>query len=71
MTAKELREKYEADLKEMQAKCAHTEQSDWIPSGHFTIMGRVCLICDKVLEDTAFETRFIGRESKLKRYDGG
>ena len=29
-TAKELKDKYEADLKELQDTCPHTDQSDWM-----------------------------------------
>lgn len=53
MTAKELRDKFEADLKELQDNCEHIK-SEWLEHhfapGHFGGMVRVCDNCEKILE---------------------
>ncbi len=53
MTTKELREKFELDLKELQDNCSHDE-SDWMPymwaPGHFGNDVKVCKNCEKILE---------------------
>ena len=53
MTAKELRNKFDKDLEELQNNCKH-EKSDWMPyswaPGHFGNMVLVCEVCEKILE---------------------
>lgn len=55
MNAQELRLKFEIDLAELQEKCKHeqveTMQYSYAP-GHFGAMVKVCLNCDKVLDET-------------------
>lgn len=63
MTAKELKEKYEADIAELQKNCTHTEVSGWLieqwAPGHCT--GRAVKVCDicwatvEVRKDVSFE----------------
>jgi hypothetical protein len=56
--AKELRDEFEKDLKELQDNCPHTEStwmdSMWAP-GHFGPRVRVCKECDKILEQEKWE----------------
>jgi hypothetical protein len=56
--AKELRDKFEKDLKELQDNCPHTD-SEWMPfmwaPGHFGPKVRVCGECDKILEQEKWE----------------
>jgi len=56
--AKELRDKFEKDLKELQDNCPHTE-STWMPymwaPGHFGPKVRSCNECDKILEQEEWE----------------
>jgi len=55
MTAKELYEKYQSDLKKLQSRCKHVKQSDWISEqwapAHLTgYMVKVCERCNKVVD---------------------
>ena len=53
--AQQLRDKFDADLKALQADCPHT-QSKWFEymwaPGHFGLPVRCCLECDLILERT-------------------
>ena len=53
ITAKELREKFEKDLKELQDNCLH-EEKKWLPymwaPGHFAGEVLTCLKCEKILK---------------------
>lgn len=53
MTAEELRDKFEKDLKELQDACKH-EESEWMEDywapGHYSGMVNVCNYCEKILE---------------------
>lgn len=55
-TAKELREKFEKDLKELQDNCKHKD-TEWLPNlfapGHFHGQVKVCKKCSKRLEEKA------------------
>ena len=55
-TAKQLREKYESDLKKLQEKCSH-EKSTWMDnvssSGHIYGTVLVCDFCDKVIDSNS------------------
>ena len=54
MTAKALRDKFEADLKALQEHCSHTSSTVmpycWGP-GHFGDDVRVCDCCEKILKE--------------------
>jgi len=56
--AKELRDKFEKDLKELQDNCPHKD-STWMPymwaPGHFGPKVRSCNECDKILEQEKWE----------------
>ena len=62
-TAKQLREKYESDLKKLQEKCSH-EKSTWMDNmvypGHIYGAVLVCDVCDKVIDSNSI---FGGRSS--------
>lgn len=53
-TAKELRVKFEADLKALQDGCKHEDQTDWLPyywaPGHQDGEAVGCKLCDKILK---------------------
>jgi len=54
-TAKQLKEKYEQDLKELQENCKHEDVSEWIKfmyaPGHYDIWNvKKCNICWKILQ---------------------
>jgi hypothetical protein len=55
MTAKELRDKFDAELKEMQENCQHPEISDWMEYhwaiGHFSHWVKICRVCEKTVEE--------------------
>jgi len=54
MTAKELYEKYEKDLKDLQDNCKHGDVSDWLTyywaPGHSNSEAKQCNICHKIME---------------------
>lgn len=55
MTAKELYERYQADLAELQKHCTHPATSDWMEEqwapGHGTGRDvRTCSICNQVID---------------------
>ncbi len=55
MTAQQLRDKFEEDLKTLQITCPHIE-AEWLEHhfapGHFSgVMVNVCRCCEKILED--------------------
>lgn len=55
MTAKELYEKYQSDLAELQSKCTHPKKSDWMqqqwaPAHSTGYTVRVCEICGMVID---------------------
>ena len=56
MTAKELRAKFEADLKQLQDTCKHKEISDWMEyhwaPGHCSGKVKICKKCEKTIEST-------------------
>ena len=57
MTAKDLYEKYQADMAELQSKCIHENVSDWLDEywapGHGTgSKVKVCEICGKTVDRT-------------------
>jgi hypothetical protein len=54
-TAQQLRDKFQADLKALQASCTHPEVTDWIeeqwaPGHSVGTKVKVCLVCEKVIE---------------------
>lgn len=53
MTARELRERFEEDLKTIQMNCKHEEtermEYHWAP-GHSTGLVHVCKNCEKILD---------------------
>lgn len=76
ITAKELRDKFDADLKEMQEKCKHENVSDWMDymwaPGHFGLPVKVCRHCDKIVErKEAFEGLIMDNEEVNKSIDLG
>ena len=62
--AKELRDKFEKDLKDLQDNCPHTEStwrlSEWAP-GHLGPKVKMCNECDKILEQEIWKpvTKFL------------
>lgn len=55
MTAKELRQKFETDLNQLQDNCKHEKISDWMdyewaPGHSSPIKVRTCAICEKIMD---------------------
>lgn len=52
MTSRELRDKFEADLKALQDRCLHEKTENMLNEfapGHYNGTVEVCLNCDKVI----------------------
>jgi hypothetical protein len=53
VTAQELRDKFESDLKNLQDTCLH-ENKEWMPyayaPGHYSAPVWVCTCCDKIID---------------------
>jgi hypothetical protein len=71
MTAKELRDKYEADLAALQDSCEHTETElmdhYWAP-GHYVGQADICSRCGKIVKAHWYDNSSSTTTSAEKNY---